>query len=286
MVKTLLSFGHGYSAQALERRLIPQGWQVIGTTRDAARAAAMRARGVEAVIWPGNDMVPHLARATHVLSSVAPEAGGDPVIAALAGALAEAAPRLEWVGYLSTTGVYGDHRGEWVDETTPVAPGTARGAARAQAEREWQRIARESGLPLHIFRLAGIYGPGRGPFEKVRDGTAQRIIKPGQYFSRIHVDDIANVLAASIARPEPGAVYNVCDDDPSPPEDVLTHAAALLGVALPPAIPFDQAEMSVMARGFYSESKRVRNERIRELGVRLIYPTYREGLAALLQGGG
>lgn len=285
MTGTLLSFGHGYSAQALERRLTPQGWTVIGTTRDPDRAAALRARGIEAVIWPGTDMSPHLARATHVLTSVAPEAGVDPVISALSDAMADAAPHLEWVGYLSTTGVYGDHQGAWVDEATPLTPGTARGTARVTAERQWQELAMRTGLPLHIFRLAGIYGPGRGPFEKVRDGTAQRIIKPGQFFSRIHVDDIGNVLAASIARPEPGAIYNVCDDDPSPPEDVLTHAAELLGVSLPPAVPFEQAEMSVMARGFYSESKRVRNDRIRALGVRLLYPTYREGLAALLKDG-
>jgi nucleoside-diphosphate-sugar epimerase len=187
---------------------------------------------------------------------------------------------LQWVGYLSTVGVYGDHQGGWVDEDTALTPATARGLARVAAEAAWQAVP---GLAPHIFRLAGIYGPGRGPFEKVRDGSARRIIKPGQVFSRIHVDDIAQVLAASIARPDPGRVYNVCDDDPAPPQDVLSHAAQLLGLPEPPAVPYDGAAMSPMARSFYAESKRVRNDRIKdELGVRLIHPDYRTGLAALL----
>ena len=183
------------------------------------------------------------------------------------------------MGYLSTTGVYGDHAGGWVDEATPLTPGTDRGRQRVVAEGEWQSL----GLPLHIFRLAGIYGPGRGPFEKVRDGTARRIIKPGQVFSRVHVDDIAQVLAASINRPAPGAIYNVCDDDPAPPQDVIGHAATLLGLPLPPAIDHESAVMTPMARSFYAESKRVRNDKIKtDLGIKLFYPDYRVGLAALL----
>jgi nucleoside-diphosphate-sugar epimerase len=170
-----------------------------------------------------------------------------------------------------------------VDEDTPLTPTTERGRARVLAEAQWRALADRSGLPLHVFRLAGIYGPGRGPFEKVRDGTARRIIKPGQVFSRIHVDDIAQVLAASIARPDPGAVYNLCDDDPAPPEDVIAEAARLLALPVPPAVPFDQAELGPMARSFYAESKRVRNDRIKtDLGVRLIHPDYRSGLRALL----
>lgn len=278
-MKTLLSLGHGYSAQALAHLLIPQGWQVIGTTRNAARAEAFRACGVEPLLLPG-PLAPALARATHVLTSVAPDGAGDPILRDHSAELAAARP--EWVGYLSTTAVYGDHQGGWVDEETPLTPSTERGAARVRAEADWAAL----GLPLHIFRLAGIYGPGRGPFEKVRDGTARRIIKPGQVFSRIHVEDIAQVVAASMARPRPGAVYNVCDDEPAPPEDVIGHAAELLHLPVPPAIPYDQAEMTPMARSFYAESKRVRNDRIKdELGVRLRYPTYREGLAALLAGG-
>jgi len=277
MNKTLLSLGHGYSAQALARRLLAQGWQVIGTTRTAAKAEQLRATGVEPLIWPGNDLAPALERATHVLASIAPDANGDPVLVAHRDQIAAARP--EWVGYLSTTGVYGDHAGDWVDETTALTPGTLRGVQRVLAERQWQAMA----LPLHIFRLAGIYGPGRGPFEKVRDGTARRILKPGQVFSRIHVDDIARVLEASIARANPGAIYNVCDDDPAPPEDVIGHAATLLGLPLPPAVDYAVAEMTPMARSFYAESKKVRNDRIKaDLGVALAYPTYREGLAALL----
>ncbi|MFN4154485.1 MAG: SDR family oxidoreductase [Paracoccaceae bacterium] len=273
-MKTLLSLGHGYSADALARVLIPQGWAVIGTTRNPDKAARMRARGIEPLRWPG-DLGPALARATHILASAAPDAGGDPFLADWPGI---ATAKVAWVGYLSTTGVYGDHQGAWVDETTPLTPDSPRGTQRVLAETQWQA----TGLPVHVFRLAGIYGPGRGPFEKVRDGSARRIIKPGQFFSRTHVEDIAQVLAASIARPNPGAAYNVCDDEPAPPEDVLSHAATLLGLPEPPAIPFDQAEMTPMARSFYSESKRVRNDRIKdELGVRLLYPTYREGLAAL-----
>lgn len=260
---------------------------MIGTTRSRERAAALSDAGVEAVVWPGTDLAPALSRATHLLSSVAPDAEGDPVLRAAEDQIAEAAPHLAWVGYLSTTGVYGDHQGGWVDETTPLTPSTERGRARVMAEAGWQALAARSGLPLHIFRLAGIYGPGRGPFEKVRDGTARRIIKPGQVFSRTHVEDIAQVLAASIARPNPGAVYNVCDDDPAPPEDVIGHAAALLGLPEPQAVPYDLADLSPMARSFYAESKRVRNDRIKdELGVRLLFPTYREGLAALLEDAG
>ncbi len=281
-MQTLLSLGHGYSSDALARLLLPLGWRIIGTTRKADKAALMAAAGVEPLIWPGADLAPALAAATHLLTSVAPDQGEDPVLAAQ-GAQIAAARHLRWVGYLSTTGVYGHHGGDWVDESAPLNPATARGAARVRAEAEWTALCKPAGLPLHIFRLAGIYGPGRGPFEKVRGGTARRIIKPGQVFSRIHVDDIAQVLAASIARPNPGAIYNVCDTDPAPPEQVIAHAAELLRLPLPPAEDFDHAEMTPMARSFYAESKRVCNRRIlQELGVTLTYPTYRSGLAALL----
>ena len=276
MTRTLLSIGHGYSARALARLLIADGWHVIGTTRSADKAVALEAEGVEPLIWPGTPLP--LERATHLLTSVSPDADGDPVLAEASDAL-RAARHLEWVGYLSTTGVYGDRNGGWVDESGPLDPSTERGRARVTAEAGWQEL----GLPLHIFRLAGIYGPGRGPFSKVKSGKARRIIKEGQVFSRTHVDDIAQVLAASIARPNPGAAYNVCDDDPAPPQDVIAHAAHLLGLPVPEAIPFEQAEMTPMARSFYAESKRVRNDRIKdELGVKLLYPDYRSGLAAVL----
>jgi len=279
-MSTLLSLGHGYSARALARLLVPQGWRIIGTTRNPAKADKFRAEGVEPLLWPG-DLEWVLEEATHILCSAAPDAKGDPFLQAVPEI---ARSKAGWVGYLSTTGVYGDHDGGWVDETTPLTPQSDRGRQRVLAEGQWLA----TGLPVHIFRLAGIYGPGRGPFEKVRDGTARRIIKPGQVFSRIHVDDIAQVLEASMRQPNPGAAYNVCDDNPCPPQEVIGYAAQLLGMPEPPAVPFEAVAptMTPMALGFYSESKKVRNDRIKdELGVKLLYPDYPLGLAALLADG-
>lgn len=210
---------------------------------------------------------------------------GDPVLAAHGECIAGLGPRLRWLAYLSTTGVYGDRGGAWVDETTPLRPTSERGCRRLAAEEAWRALADRAHLPLHVFRLAGIYGPGRNPLRSVIDGTAKRIVKTGQVFSRIHVEDIAAVLDASIARPNPGAAYNVCDDEPAPPQEVVLFAAGLLGRAPPPEVDFETADLTPMARSFYAESKRVSNRRIREeLGVRLAYPTYREGLRALLAG--
>ncbi len=283
MSRTLLSFGHGYCAQVLGRRLLRDGWRVIGTTRSDDKAMQLMAEGVEPRIWPGADMGPALDKATHLLISAAPTDDGDPVLGIIRDEIAARADQFAWVGYLSTTGVYGDNAGDWVDENSPLSPLTKRGQLRVRAEAEWAGIP---GLPLHIFRLAGIYGPGRGPFEKVRQGTARRIVKPGQVFSRTHVADIAQVLDASIARPNPGGIYNVCDDDPAPPEDVIAYAADLLGMPVPPAEDFATADMTPMARSFYAESKKVRNNRIKdELGVKLLFPDYRAGLASLLANG-
>ncbi|MBM2575637.1 SDR family oxidoreductase [Jannaschia sp. Os4] len=281
-MSVLLSFGHGYSARALVPLL--DGWRVVGTTRSVEKAKALRAEGVEPVMF--GDPVP-LSETTHVMTSAAPDEGGDPVLRTYGDALRRHLRPGQWVGYLSTTGVYGDHGGGWVDEETPLTPSTKRGEMRVAAEAEWAALCAEAGADLHVFRLAGIYGPGRGPFAKVRAGTARRIVKDGQVFSRIHRDDIAQVLAASLARPHPGGrAYNLCDDDPAPPQDVIAHAAELLGLPVPPAIPYGEAEMTPMARSFYAESKRVRNDRIKdELGVRLIHPTYRQGLASLLDEG-
>ena len=280
-MKTLLSFGHGFSSRALAKLLVPKGWRVIGTTRSEEKFAQFRAEGVEAVLFPGSDVTAILSDATHVLLSAGPTEDGDPVLSVLRQDFMAKASDLEWAGYLSTTGVYGDHQGAWVDEDTPLTPSTRRGQWRKEAEEAWQTIP---DLPLHIFRLAGIYGPGRGPFSKVRRQTARRIIKDGQVFSRIHVDDIAQVLLASIDAPNPGRIYNLCDDDPAPPQDVISYAADLLGVPHPPAVAFEEADMSPMARSFYAESKRVRNDRIKdELGVKLVYPTYKTGLKALLE---
>ncbi|MFG6578909.1 SDR family oxidoreductase [Sulfitobacter sp. 1A13191] len=281
MDKTLLSLGHGYSARALAARLLPQGWRIIGTTRSREKLDEIAATGVEPMLWPGSDLSSLLQEVPNLLVSAGPAPEGDPVLLDLQDEITAAAPHLRWVGYLSTTGVYGDHGGDWVDETTPLTPSTRRGAARVQAEAAWGAIP---GLPLHIFRLAGIYGPGRGPFAKVRKGTARRIIKPGQVFSRIHVEDIAQALDLSLAKPQPGAIHNLCDDDPAPPQDVIGHAAALLGLPLPPAVDFDKAEMTPMARSFYAESKKVRNDHAKAaLGWQPIYPDYRSGLAALLE---
>lgn len=272
--QVLFCAGYSYSAAALTPLLLARGWRVIGTARGPEKAAKMRNEGVEPVEWPG---IEALSEATHLLISAAPNADGDPTVAAIGDALTSAS--LKWVGYLSTTGVYGDHQGGWVDEETPLTPATKRGQMRVAAEAEW----RATGLPLHIFRLAGIYGPGRGPFSKVRNGTARRIIKAGQLFSRIHRDDIAATLHASINKPRPGAAYNLCDNEAAPPQDVIAFAAELLGVEPPPEVKIENAEMSPMATSFYSESKRVSNRLMREeLGMEPKYPTYREGLRALL----
>jgi nucleoside-diphosphate-sugar epimerase len=283
MSHTLLSFGHGYSAQALSRLLLPEGWTILGTTRSAEKADRLRQQGVTPLIWGIDDLGSAISRATHMLVSAGPGDDGDPTLGKLRDEFLSLRGQIKWLGYLSTTGVYGDHQGGWVDENTPLNPSTRRGALRVMAERQWQTLAREAGLPLHIFRLAGIYGPGRGPFQKIRAGIARRIIKDGQVFSRIHVDDIAQVLAASIQCPKAGAVYNLCDDEPAPPQDVLAYAAELLGLTPPPEVPFEIAEMSPMARSFYAESKRVRNDRIKtELSVTLRYPDYKTGLKAML----
>ena len=279
MTKTLLTIGQGYSANALTGHLAPNGWKLFGTTRSPEKFPAIQALGVSPLLFPEGDLTDALSEATHLLISVSPSENGDPFLAKYGSKLHKHAPNLEWVGYLSTTGVYGDHAGGWVTEETPLTPSSRRGLMRVEAENQW----RGRGLPLHIFRLAGIYGPHRGPFEKIRNGTARRIIKEGQVFSRTHVDDIAQVLLASINSRNAGAAYNVCDDMPAPPQDVLAYAAELLGMALPPEVRFEDAELSPMARSFYRESKRVANERIKnDLGVTLLYPDYKSGLQAVL----
>ncbi len=282
MKNTLLSIGHGYSARALARELSAADWQIIGTVRSSDKATEIAAEGASSIVWPDESLADAFQDATHLLSSVAPNEDGDPILNKLADQIAKA-PNLQWIGYLSTTAVYGDHQGGWVDETTPLTPATVRGQLRVSAETAWQAFAEKQGLSLHIFRLAGIYGPGRGPFAKVKNGTARRVIKADQVFSRIHVADIAQTLAASIAKPNPGAMYNVCDDLAAPPQDVIEYAANLLNMPVPPAQDWDNADMTPMARSFYAESKRVRNDLIKtELGVTLKYPTYKSGLLALL----
>jgi len=278
----LFCFGLGYSALVLARRLRARGFAIAGTVRTPDKIPALQAQGFDVHLFdrgrPLADFAGALAGASHLLSSVPPDGGGDPVIDLHGGDLSLLGT-VAWAGYLSTTGVYGDRGGNWVDETSPLDPSTDRGARRVAAEAAWVG----TGLPVHLFRLAGIYGPGRNPLVGLRAGTARCVVKPGQVFSRIHVEDIAAVLEASIDRPAPGRAYNVCDDEPAPPWEVIEYAAALIGMDPPPRVPFEAADLSPMGRSFWSESKRVSNQRLRqELGVHLAYPTYREGLAAIL----
>ncbi|MDH3738882.1 MAG: SDR family oxidoreductase, partial [Alphaproteobacteria bacterium] len=282
---TLFCFGLGYTAGALVQRLRAQGWSVRGTSRSEATCAQWADQDVAAWIFDRDRPLANPAAAfdgvSHILSSVPPDVTGDPVIDCHGADIAALAPQLDWVGYLSTTGVYGDRSGGWVDETADRRPTTERGARRVAAEDGWCALLRDhsgsdGGVPVHLFRLAGIYGPGRNPLATANRGQARRIVKPGQVFSRIHVDDICAVLEASIARPNPGAAYSLCDDEAAPPQDVVTFACDLLGIEPPPEIPFDQADLSDMARSFYAENKRVANARIkRELGITLTYPDYR-----------
>lgn len=285
----MLIFGHGYAAAALTRRLRAAGWSVSGTTRsDPGRVSAV---GAKPINWldDNGQLEDEIARADAILSSVAPDANAghsevDPVITRFAGALRSARPK--WVGYLSSTNVYGDHDGGWVDEETPPNPSMPRAMARVKAEQEWAELSARSGWPLSIFRLAGIYGPGRGPIEKLRSGKARRIVKPGQVFSRIHVDDIAGAIMASLSqahRSTEPRIFNLCDDDPAPPQQVIAEAAQMLGLPVPEEEDFALADMSPMARSFYADSKRVSNARLKsELGYKLLYPDYRSGLAAIL----
>jgi len=274
----LLAFGLGYAARAFVRRLGPD-WRVVGTSR-GGEDGCLRFDGAHLLPGSAFDGV------THILVSIPPDAAGDPVIDRHASDISSL-PRLKWLGYLSTTGVYGTRGGGWVDETSELCPTSGRGRHRVAAEAAWLALWREHGVPVHVFRLAGIYGPRRSAFDALRSGTAKRVDAPGQVFSRIHVDDIATVLLASIARPRPGAIYNVCDDEPAAPADVVAHAAALLGMTPPPLIPLAEADLSPMAQSFYADNKRVANALIkRELGVTLAYPNYDAGLAAILAAGG
>ena len=277
-IRRLFCFGLGYSARVLAQQLAAEGWQIAGTGR--SEKSNVGSLGYDFHTFDGSapmdDADTILAGTTHLLSSVPPRGDGDPVLAWHASDI-ESVETLEWVGYLSTTGVYGDRGGDWVDERSALQPTGERGRRRVAAEENWFGL--QTGAAVQSFRLAGIYGPGRSALDTVKQGRARRIIKPGQVFSRIHVDDIANVLRASIAHPEPGAAYNVCDDEATPPQEVITFACDLLGVAPPPEIAFKDAELSEMAKSFYLDNKRVSNKRIKEdLGVALKWPNYRDGL--------
>jgi nucleoside-diphosphate-sugar epimerase len=277
-LKHLLCFGFGFSAEALAHKLNPIEWSVTGTSRSPEGVAAINAQGFEGILFSELQTIPKSV--THIVTSVPPGDDGDPVLRRFKDELVARAKSFEWVAYLSTTGVYGDRSGEWVDEDSALQPNTDRGQRRVDVEAAWAQI---TGLPLHIFRLAGIYGPGRNAFESLKSGKAQRVIKQGQIFSRIHVEDIAGVLLASINKPNPGRIYNMADDEPCPPQDVIAYAAELLELPIPPDVPFEDAKLSAMAKSFYADSKRVSNARIIiELGYDLKYPNYRVGLKALL----
>ena len=280
----LFCFGLGYCADYLSAKLIKQGWQVSATCRTSEKAALLEASGIRPVLLSGRKVtVTDLGKADHILISVPPEQdGSDPVLNFAEAALAALQDQIKWVGYLSTTGVYGDHQGAWIDEETPAGLLSERGQRRVAAEAQWAA----TGLPMHYFRLAGIYGPGRNSLRALQNGTARRVVKQGQVFSRIHLADITRILEASIANPNVGRAYSVCDDTPAPPQDVVTYAAELMGVPPPALQDFATAELSPMARSFYEENKRIRNNRIKEeLGVSLEYPDYRAGLSALWESG-
>jgi nucleoside-diphosphate-sugar epimerase len=282
MTQRLFIFGLGYSGLAIAAAAQANGWSVAGTVRTPAKAENLRKRGIEAHVFDGTRPIEAaaLGQDAHVVCTIAPGSGGDPALGASAAALRGA----RWLGYLSTTGVYGDRGGDWVDEDTPPRPAQPRSIERLATEQAWQALGRESGAPVTLFRLPGIYGPGRSALDQVRSGGARRIDKPGQVFSRIHVEDIAGAVMAALARGAEGGVFNVADDLPAPSGDVVAFACELLGVAVPPTIPWEEAEptLSAMARSFYAESRRVRNDRMkRVLGVVLLYPTYREGLRAI-----
>ena len=284
--KRLFCFGLGYSVQHLAATLPSDEWQIAGTVRSSEARDRLSERGWEIHLFDGAAPLENAASAlkgtTHLIDSAPPSANGDPVLLHHAKDIANLT-ELAWMGYLSTTGVYGDRGGDWVDEDSERTPSGPRGQRRVDAEDRWLDLWRHENVPVHLFRLAGIYGPGRSALDTVRQGRARRLLKPGQVFSRIHIDDIAAVLRASMDAPKPGRAYNLCDDEAAPPQDVITEACRLLDIDPPPEVPFEEAELSDMAQSFYRDNKRVSNTRIKEeLGVALAWPNYREGLKGLL----
>lgn len=286
--KKLFCFGYGYTCDYLGHDLdtANEDWILAGTTRDEKKRQDLIDRGIQAHIFdpthPLADPQGILDGTTHLLISTPPDDGGDPAFAIHAHDILKI-PTLEWVGYISTTGVYGDRKGDWVDETAAILPTNRRGQRRQKAEEEWLSLYKSDNLPVHIFRLAGIYGPGRSALDSIRAGIARRIDKPGQAFSRIHVEDIVATLRASMANPDVGQIYNLADDLPSPSHEVIAYACELLGKPVPPLIPFEQADLAPMALSFYNDNKRIKNEKIKnKLGITLKYPTFKDGLRACL----
>ncbi len=280
----LFVFGLGYSARHFVAGLADA--EVVGTAREAGKAE--KDDRVELLAFDGARADPaiqtHLSKSDALLISIPPGEGGDPVLTHFAAMIAGS--RWRAIVYLSTVGVYGDHGGAWVDETSATRPSSARNRARVDAEQGWLRLGREIGAPVHILRLAGIYGPRRNALINLRDGRARRIVKPGQVFNRIHVADIAQAIGLAIEAGGAGEIWNVADDEPAPPQDVIAFAAALLGLPAPPDEPFGSADLTPMARSFYSDNRRVSNAKLkRKLGFKPHYPTYREGLGALAAAG-
>lgn len=275
---TVFCLGYGFTAQTLIHFLGESVAQVIATTRSEDTARRLQGQGITPIVLDGRaEPLPNIPPGSYWLVSAPPDDEGCPAYAAFADQAADA----KWIGYLSTTGVYGDLGGNWTFEWTEVNPQSVQGTRRVLAEQQWAG----TGAPVHYFRLPGIYGPGRSALDRLREGNARRIIKPGQVFSRVHVDDIASCLAASMARPNPGRVYHPCDDAAAPPQDVIEYAADLLGLPVPPDIPIESANLSEMGKRFYQECKRVSNARTKsELGWFPAYKTYREGLQAILAG--
>lgn len=286
--KHLFCFGYGYSCDYIGHELMQQdGWRVSGTTRDPDKREELRSRGVTAHIFdynsPLHDPIYMLRDVTHILICTPPSSDGDPSFNLHAKDILDL-PNLEWVGYLSTTSPYGDRGGKWVDETSEARPITKRGSRRLEVERQWLSLFKSYKLPVHIFRLAGIYGPGRSALDSVRSGVARRIDKQGHAFSRVHVEDLAQTLLRSMYAPFPGEIYNVCDDTPAPSHEVIEYACNLLGIKSPPLLPFDEVDLAPIARSFYADNKRVHNDKIKNiLGVELKYKNYKEGLQGCLE---
>ena len=284
----LFIFGIGFSGFEIAKSAIAAGMAVAGTTRSSEKAARLNEAGIESFLFDGgaldSALAARLSSVTHLVISVAPGAAGDPVLKALGGGLTPMMPALEWIGYLSTVGVYGDHGGAWVDEETVCRPVSARSVERLNAEASWRAAADAADKPLAILRLSGIYGPGRNSFVNLEDRSAKRIIKPGQYFNRIHVADIAGA-AMMLAWQRAEGLFNVTDDEPAPPQDVVAYAAQLMGIAPPPETPYAEAEMSAMARSFYGEVKRVSNAKLRAAGYQFIHPNYRVALDSMWHNG-
>ncbi len=286
--KHLFCFGYGYCGDFLTRALRSRGgWCASGTTRDAEKRKALRENETKAFLFDTNiplaDPLYMMRDATHILISTPPTDEGDPSFLMHANDILQL-KNIEWIGYLSTTGAYGDRDGGWVDEASEARPSTKRGSRRLKAEEQWLSLCKNEGVPVHIFRLAGIYGPGRSALDSVRSGVARRIDKPGHAFSRIHVDDIVQILLASIDNPKPGEIYNVCDDMPAPSHEVIDYACQLLGLESPPLQSFDKVDMAPITRSFYADNKRIKNDKIKsELGVTLKYKNYKEGLESCLQ---